>query len=91
MERSSDIFIDKWTEIRKKGRYHYALKQGAIMAVLVFIVRNLFKLREMSFTEIVESLEIMDFIIVLIGAIIGYATLMWWIYENQYKVKTKSK
>ena len=91
MERSSKIFIEKWTEIRKKGRVHYAIKQGTIMAILVFVVRNLFKLKKISFSELLQLLKIMDFVIILIGAIIGYATLMWWIYENQYKLKTKSK
>ncbi|MEE9350088.1 MAG: hypothetical protein V3U80_08580 [Flavobacteriaceae bacterium] len=89
MERSSEIFLAKWTEIRKKGRLHYAIKQGVIMAILVIIVRNLFKLREQTVNEIIAELSIYHFIIVILGAIIGYGTIMWWIYENQYKAKTK--
>ena len=91
MSRSSEIFIEKWTAIRKKGRLHYALKQGSIMAVVVLIIRGLLKLRKTTISELITTIEFDKIAILWIGAILGYYVIMWWIYENQYKVKTSKK
>lgn len=79
-----------WAEIRKIGKWKYAVTNGIIFGVMVFI----FNLALMFFHDSykaafnVGDLIIFLFISLSIG-IFGYSTLMWWIQEKLYQNKKK--
>ncbi len=86
-----DKFIEEWKAIKKQGRLKFALREGIVFGVVLFLITSLLKLRKHSFSEIfLNEIAFMEFLFWIIGGFIGYFTVMWWTRNFIYKIKMKN-
>ena len=79
-------FKNYWEKIKLQGRIRYALINGAIFGFGVFIVLNLFYLKDKSIAEVYFQRDSLDQMVTMVLAgILGYGTIKWWLNERIYK------
>ncbi|MBK8626232.1 MAG: hypothetical protein IPN86_11900 [Saprospiraceae bacterium] len=79
-------FKEKWEKIQLKGRWLYGLTHGTIFGFAIFIIINLFRLKNESFFEVyLNQFALNQMFTMILAGIFGYATLKWWMNQNIYK------
>jgi hypothetical protein len=86
MNEQDRKFKEIWELRQQKGRWHYGLVHGSVFGFAVFVILNLFKLKDQSLTEVYFSLSGLSQMAQMVGAgIVGYSTLKWWMNQSIYK------
>ncbi|MBK9255345.1 MAG: hypothetical protein IPM42_07655 [Saprospiraceae bacterium] len=86
MHTSDQKFKDYWEKILLQGRWRYALINGSIFGFGIFIIINLFNLKDSSFSDVYLTRKALDQLATMILAgIIGYGSIKWWLNNNIYK------
>lgn len=79
-------FKEAWEVRRQMGRWLYGLKHGSLFGLVVFLLINLYKLKDNTFTEVFFSVSALEQLTtMLLAGIVGYSSLKWWMNENIYK------
>lgn len=79
-------FKEYWDKVRANGRLKYALINGAVFGFGVFVVLNLWYLKDLSVLEVYGTRKALEQMLTMILAgILGYGTLKWWMNERIYK------
>lgn len=85
MTDSDRQFKERWEKIKEKGRLQYALIHGATFGFLVFLIINLWYLKDKSFQEVFVNQRAMEqMLTMLFAGIVGYGTIKWWMNERIY-------
>ncbi len=86
MTDSDRKFKERWEGIKLKGRGFYAFTHGAGFGFLVFLIINLYYLKDKSFQEVFVNQRAMEQMLTMVFAgILGYGTVKWWMNEKIYK------
>lgn len=86
MNAEDTKFKVQWEKTRSKGRIMYGLRNGSVFGFVMFLLINLFELKEHSFRETFLSQHaIYQMVYMVIAGIIGYSTIKWWMNENIHK------
>lgn len=86
-------FKDQWEKTLLKGRVLYSLMHGSLFGFAIFILVNLFELKETKITDVYFTTKALEQMATMILAgILGYGTLKWWINQKLYnKIIEKEK
>lgn len=85
MNDQDKIFKEQWDKTRLKGRLVYGLTHGSLFGFVIFVLINLFKLKDQNFIDVFFTKSAIEQLITMvIAGIIGYATLKWWMNQNIY-------
>ncbi len=88
MTPKDQLFLQKWERTLEEGRLKYAIKEGLTLGIIVFIISNLLDMRYTSFAEeFLTTYALVDLVTWIVGAILGYFTIMWWFNNYLYKQK----
>jgi hypothetical protein len=86
MHEGDKKFKAQWEKTRNDGRIRYALIHGSIFGLIVFVVINLWSLKDQSFQDVFLSRRALDQgMTMVLAGILGYGTIKWWMNENIYK------
>ena len=79
-------FIKAWEKSKKQGRLKYSILQGFLFAIVVTIIKDRNLIWE-TLTGNSNELQIIsiNFLWLLLGATIGYYSIVWWWKEKLYK------
>ena len=93
MNEQDKKFKEQWEKTIANGRIRYSLLHGSTFGFAIFILVNMFSLKEQSFKEIFftsAAFEQMTFMV--LAGILGYGTLKWWVNQKVYnKILDKEK
>ena len=85
MHKQDKKFKDQWDKVRTKGRLMYSITHGSVFGFVIFILINLFELKNEPIQNVFFTMQAMEQMITMVLAgIIGYGTLKWWINQNMY-------
>jgi hypothetical protein len=86
MHEGDKKFKEQWEKTLEGGRIRYALIHGSIFGFAVFVIVNLWSLKDQSFAEVFLSRRALDQAVAMVLAgILGYGTLKWWMNQNIYR------
>ncbi len=86
MNNQDKKFKIVWEKRQQKGRWHYGLVNGSIFGFVVFIIINLFSLKDQALTDVYfTSAALSKMLTMVLAGIVGYSTIKWWMNENIYK------
>ncbi|MFZ1704079.1 MAG: hypothetical protein WAT79_07010 [Saprospiraceae bacterium] len=86
MTPSDQKFKESWEKTRLKGRIQYALINGATFGFVVFLIFNLWYLKDLSFKEVFINYKAIEQMLTMTFAgILGYGTIKWWLNEKMYQ------
>ncbi len=78
-------FKDQWDKTRAKGRLMYSLTHGAVFGFAIFILVNLFELKDESIQNVYFTIEAFEQMATMVLAgIIGYGSIKWWVNQKVY-------
>ena len=80
-------FIQSWKKSKRQGRLKYSIVQGLIFALIVTLIKDrslIWDILKGSSND-VQTVLIINFSWLLLGATIGYYTIVWWWKEKLYK------
>lgn len=79
-------FKEEWEKKRILGRWIYGLKHGSVFGFIVFLLINLYRLKDTSFSDVFFTAKALEQLsTMLLAGIVGYSTVKWWMNENIYK------
>ena len=85
MDDRQQQFIQRWENIRAKGRLRYAIVNGGLFGLVIFVLVSLVKLGEHSFSSIFLSPDaLQEAVSWVVGGILSYGTIVWWMNEKAY-------
>ena len=85
MNEQDRKFKELWEKRQLQGRFQYGLVNGSFFGFMVFIIINLFSLKEKSFQDVYLTYDALSQMLTMVLAgIIGYSTLKWWMNQNIY-------
>lgn len=86
-------FMQEWEKSREKGRWYYGLTHGTLFGFVIFILVNLFKLKDMSIVDVFFTEKAMiQLLTMVLAGFLGYSTVKWWMNQNIYnKIIYKDK
>lgn len=86
MTESDKKFKIRWERIKNKGRIRYALFHGATFGFFVFLIFNLWYLKDKSFDEVfIQRRALEQMLTMVLAGIVGFGTIKWWLNEKIYK------
>ncbi len=86
MHERDKRFVETWERQRVGGRWIYGLKYGSMFGFMFFVLMNLWYLKDQSFTEVyLSSRAIMQMASMVLGGILGYSLIAWYMNTNMYK------
>lgn len=86
MTDADQKFKENWEKIKAKGRWQYAMTHGAMFGFVVFLIINLWYLKDKSFQEVFINQKAMEQMLTMTFAgIVGYGSIKWWMNEKIYK------
>ena len=86
MHEQDQRFVTRWERRRAGGRWMYGLKYGAIFGFIMFIVLNLWYLKDKSFEEVyLSSQAINQMGSMVLGGILGYSLIAWNMNQKTYQ------
>ncbi len=86
MEDRNEQFTNKWDMIRSKGRMRYAVVNGGLFGLVIYVIVSLLKLGEYSFEEIFFTPNALrEAASWVFGGMLSYGTIVWWMNEKAYK------
>jgi hypothetical protein len=93
MNEQDKIFKEQWEKTIEKGRIRYSLIHGSTFGFAIFILVNLFYLKEQSLKETYFTSDAFEQMTTMVLAgILGYGTLKWWVNQKVYdKILDKEK
>jgi len=91
MNKNDKIFVDNWTETRKKGNWNYNIKFGSIFGILASIVGFFFSKDYDGVNSFLSQTFLIKLVVYLLVGIFVFAPVLWWLYESRYKKLTKEK
>ncbi|MBK9565330.1 MAG: hypothetical protein WAT22_14745 [Saprospiraceae bacterium] len=79
-------FKEIWEKRQVQGRLRYGIVNGSLFGFMVFVIINLFSLKEKTFQDVYFTYPALSQLLTMVLAgIIGYSTLKWWMNQNIYK------
>ena len=79
-------FKEMWEKRQQNGRWHYGLTRGSVFGFVVFVLINLYNLKDQTFAEVYTTPNaISQMLTMVLAGIVGYSTIKWWMNENIYK------
>ncbi len=85
MNEQDRKFKELWEKRQLQGRFQYGLVNGSFFGFMVFIIINLFSLKEKSFQDVYLTYDALSQMLTMVLAgIIGYVTLKWWMNQKIY-------
>jgi len=86
-------FKDQWDKTLAKGRIIYGLTHGSVFGFAIFILVNMFELKDESVQNVFFTRQAFEQIgTMILAGIIGYSTVKWWINQKVYnKILNKEK
>jgi hypothetical protein len=86
MTDKDNIFVERWSRSREKGKLSFMLRVGVLWGIITVIVTQLFKLDKMSFKELfLSELFLVKLLIFLLAGIFGFALILWVLSEKKYR------
>ena len=79
-------FVEGWGRTRENGRIRFALKTGIIWSIITAFFSKIFKLSELSFSEVYYNDSFLKFLafFIIIGTMIFWK-FIWEQNEKKYK------
>lgn len=93
MHEQDRRFVERWERYRTNGKWLYGLKFGSVFGFIVFIIINLWSLKDQSFTNVFfTSIALKQLISMVLGGILGYSLIAWTMNEKTYeKIMNREK
>ena len=91
MKKNDKIFVDNWTETRKKGKWNFFFKFGNVFGILASIVSFFFSTEYNGVNSFFTQTFLVKLIIYILVGVFIFSPVLWWLYENRYKKLTKGK
>ena len=86
MHEGDKKFKEQWEKTLNEGRIRYSLIHGSIFGFAVFVILNLWNLKDKSFSEVYFNTKALEQALTMILAgIVGYGTIKWWMNQSIYK------
>jgi hypothetical protein len=93
MHEQDRRFVERWERQRTNGKWMYGLKFGSVFGFIVFIIINLWNLKDQPFTNVFfTSRALNQLISMVLGGILGYSLIAWTMNEKTYeKIMNREK
>lgn len=86
MHEHDKRFVEKWERQRKDGRWLYGLKYGPLFGSIVFVIINVWQLKDHSFEDVFLSTPALNqYVSMVLGGILGYSLIAWVMNEKTYE------
>jgi hypothetical protein len=85
MNKQDAVFKEHWEKCIAKGRLNFGLVNGLPFGLGIFIITNLFKLQNYSFSDVYFTADALKQLRIMLSAgVIGYPSVKWWINQSIY-------
>jgi len=86
LTESDKKFKQDWENTMKKGRTYYGLVHGGTFGLVIFVLVNLFSLKDQSMMDVFWNFNALrQFLTMVLGGMVGYGTIKWWLNQRIYK------